>query len=59
VPGATELMIPGIYLPVGPVDLSVELTNPKTERRLSYGEADPGYRFLYVTGPVQQESETP
>lgn len=46
--GQTTLRFSGIHLEEGTTDLLVTLENPNKERTLSYGERDPGFRYLYI-----------
>jgi len=43
-----ELILSAVTLPPGSCDLKVDLENPTEERRLTYGERDPGFRFLFI-----------
>lgn len=44
-----SILLEGVLLTEGWTDLKLKLIHPRTTRTLSYGEPDPGYRFVYVT----------
>lgn len=48
-PAEDSVQLKGVDLTEGPTDLKLELVQPKTSRRLGYGEADPGFRFVFLS----------
>jgi len=48
-PGDEEVVFQAVPLVAGPCDLKLVLENPALERKLGYGEADPGFRYVFIS----------